>query len=151
LLAPLVSAGKLLVVGLVLAVAGAVGLGVTTHPTGAGAAQAARNALMDPSERASRSNTSSTTATARSPPSSTRFRSEGIDKIPILHKEHARRMPTEWPHHYTHARPHRGLGQLTPDQTEHGWPAPINLAEHRVRLRAVLGATTHEHRAATAA
>jgi putative transposase len=44
-----------------------------------------------------------------------------------------------------------GLGQLTPDQAEHAPPPPINLAEHRVRHRAILGGITHEYWTAAAA
>lgn len=55
------------------------------------------------------------------------------------------------PHHYNHGRPHRSLGQLTPTQAEYKPPAPINLAEHRIRRRAILGGLTHEYWAAAAA
>ena len=73
------------------------------------------------------------------------LRRELLDKILILHEQHAQRVLTEWLHHYAHGRPHRSLGQLTPDQVEHAPPAPINLAEHRVRRRAILGGITHEY------
>jgi putative transposase len=79
------------------------------------------------------------------------LRRELLDKILILHDDHARRVLTEWLHHYVHGRPHRGLNQLTPEQTEHAPPAPINLAEHRIRRRAILGGLTHEYWTATAA
>jgi putative transposase len=78
------------------------------------------------------------------------LRRELLDKILILHEQHARRVLTEWLRHYAHGRPHRSLGQLTPDQAEHAPPAPINLAEHRVHRRAILGGITHEYWTATA-
>ena len=75
-----------------------------------------------------------------------------VDHILILHEQQARRTLTEWLHHYNHGRPHRGLGQLTPAHTEHEPPTPINLTEHRIRCRAILGGLTHEYwTAATAA
>ncbi|HEV2342709.1 MAG TPA: integrase core domain-containing protein [Actinocrinis sp.] len=73
-----------------------------------------------------------------------------LDRILILHEEHARRALTRWLQHYSHSRPHRSLGQLTPDQTEHEPPRPINLAEHRLRRHAILGGITHEYWTATA-
>ena len=79
------------------------------------------------------------------------LRRELLDHILILHAEHLRRVLTEWLHHYTHGRPHRSLGQLTPAQAETGPPAPANLAEHRVRRRAILGGITHEYFLPTAA
>jgi putative transposase len=79
------------------------------------------------------------------------LRRELLDKILILHEQQARRVLTAWLRHYAHGRPHRSLGQLTPDQAEHAPPAPINLAEHRVHRRAILGGITHEYWTATAA
>lgn len=79
------------------------------------------------------------------------LRRELLDHIPILNEQHARRTLTEWLHHHNHGRPHRGLGQLTPTQAEHGPPAPINLAEHRIRRRAILGGLIHEYWTATTA
>jgi hypothetical protein len=55
--------------------------------------------------------------------------------ILILHEDHARRVLTEWLHHYADGRPHHSLNQPTPEQAEHAPPAPINLAEHRIRRR----------------
>jgi transposase InsO family protein len=79
------------------------------------------------------------------------LRRERLDKVLVLHEEHARRVLIEWMHHYRHGRPHRSPGQLTPTQAEHGPPPPINLAEHRVRRRAILSGLTHEYWVATAA
>jgi hypothetical protein len=43
------------------------------------------------------------------------------------------------------ARPHRSLGQLTPAQAGTRPPEPVNLAEHRVRRKQVLGGLTSEY------
>ena len=45
-------------------------------------------------------------------------------------------------------RPHRSLGQLTPAQADTEPPAPINLAEHPIRRKQVLGGLTHEYQIA---
>jgi transposase InsO family protein len=79
------------------------------------------------------------------------IRRELLDKILILHEDHAQRVLTEWLHHYTHRRPHRALGQLAPDQAGHAPPTPIDLTEHRIRRRTILGGITHEYWTATAA
>lgn len=73
------------------------------------------------------------------------LRRELLDKILILREDHARRALTEWLYHYAHSGPRRSLNQLTPEQAECGPPAPINLAEHRIRRRAILGGITHEY------
>ena len=78
-------------------------------------------------------------------------RRELLDKILIVGEGHLRRVLVEYLHHYNHARPNRTLGQLAPAQAGHAPPAPINLAEHRLRRRAVLGGLTHEYRTAAAA
>lgn len=115
-------------------------LDVTEHPTGAWTAQAARNALIDPDL------------------------GECVTRIKYLIRDRdsrfttvfdavfeAKGILTEWLHHYAHGRPHRSLNQLTPEQAEQAPPAPINLAEHRIRRRAVIGRTTHEYWTAAAA
>jgi transposase InsO family protein len=79
------------------------------------------------------------------------LRRELLDKILIMGEEHLSRVLTEYLHHYNHGRPHRSLGQLAPAQVEHAPPDPINLAEHRVRRRAVLGGVTHEYWTVTVA
>jgi putative transposase len=155
-------------------------LGVTAHPTGAWTTQAVRNALMDLDERAGpvkyliRDRDSRFTSAfdavfeaegievLKSPVRAPRanaicermietLRRELLDHVLILGERHLRCVLVEWLCHYTHARPHRSLGQLTPTQAEQGPPAPINLAEHRVRRRAVLGGVTHEYWLAAAA
>ena len=46
---------------------------------------------------------------------------------------------------YNTARPHRSLGQLTPAQAGTYPPRPVNLAEHRIRRKQVLGGLTREY------
>ncbi len=65
--------------------------------------------------------------------------------LPLVHEHHLRRALTEYLRHYNAARPHRSLGQLTPAQAETQPPQTINLAEHRVHRRQVLGGLTHEY------
>jgi hypothetical protein len=43
------------------------------------------------------------------------------------------------------ARPHRSLSQLTPDQAETCPPELVNLAEHRIHRKQVLGGLAHEY------
>ncbi len=56
-------------------------------------------------------------------------------------------MLTEYLAHYNAARPHRSLGQLAPAQAATP-PPQINLAEHRIRRKQVLGGLTHEYQIA---
>jgi hypothetical protein len=79
------------------------------------------------------------------------IRRELLDHVLVLSEGHLRRVLTEWLRHYGYGRPHRALDQLTPAQAEHGPPTPINLADHRIRKRAVLGGITYEYQLATAA
>ncbi len=53
-------------------------------------------------------------------------------------------METECLRHYNTARPHRALGQLAPAQAGTG-PPQIDLAEHRIRRKQVLGGLTYEY------
>jgi putative transposase len=55
---------------------------------------------------------------------------------------------TEYLVHCNAARPHRSLGQLTQPKPAPRPPEPINLAEHRIRRKQVLGGLTHEYYAA---
>jgi putative transposase len=50
---------------------------------------------------------------------------------------------TEYLRHYNTARPHRTLSQLAPAQAGTR-PPQINLAEHRIRRKQVLGGLTHQ-------
>jgi putative transposase len=54
---------------------------------------------------------------------------------------------TEYMVHYNTARPHRALGQLAPAQAPTR-PLQINLAEHRIPRKQILGGLTHEYRIA---
>src|SRR6266576_4039467 len=58
-----------------------------------------------------------------------------------------RRVLTEYLLHYNTARPHRALGQLAPAQAGTR-PPEINLTEHRIRRKQVLGGLTHEYQIA---
>ena len=75
------------------------------------------------------------------------LRRELFDRLLIVHEHHLRRMLTEYLLHYNTARPHRALGQLAPAQA-HTRPPQINLAEHRIRRKQILGGLTHEYQIA---
>ena len=75
------------------------------------------------------------------------LRREVFDRLLIVSEHHLRRVLTEYLRHYNTARPHRALGQLAPAQA-HTRPPQINLAEHRIRRRQVLGGLTHEYQIA---
>jgi hypothetical protein len=53
----------------------------------------------------------------------------------------------EYLRHYNAVRLHRALGQLALAQA-HGRPPLINLADHRIRRKQVLGGLTHEYQIA---
>jgi len=65
----------------------------------------------------------------------------------IVNEHHLRRVLTEYLLYYNTARPHRVLGQLTPAQARTR-PPQINLAEHRIHRKQVLGGLTHEYQVA---
>ena len=148
--------------------------GITANPDGAWTTQAARNVLMDLGQCATTVKflirdragqfTSSFDAvfTAEgirilaSPPQAPRanaicermigtLRREVLDRLLIVNEHHLRRVLTEYLRHYKAARPHRALGQLTPAQAGTRRPEPVNLAEHRIRRKQVLGGLTHEY------
>ena len=149
--------------------------GITANPDGAWTTQAARNFLIDLGQRATSVKflirdragqfTSSFDAifTAEgirilaSPPQAPpranaiceriigTLRRELLDRVLIVNEHHLRRALTEYLRHYNAARPHRSLGQLIPAQAETQPPQTINLAEHRVHRRQVLGGLTHEY------
>ena len=73
------------------------------------------------------------------------LRRELLDRLLIVNEQHLRRVLTEYLMYYNTARPHRSLGQLTPDQAETCPPGPVNLAEHRIRRKQVLGGLAHEY------
>jgi putative transposase len=148
--------------------------GIARHPDGAWTTQIARNFLMDLGQRATSVKflirdragqfTSSFDAvfTAEgirilaSPPQAPRanaiceriigtLRRELLDQLLIINEHHLRRVLTEYLLHYNEARPHRSLGQLTPDQAGTCSPEPVNLAGFRIRRKQVLGGLTHEY------
>jgi len=149
-------------------------LGVSAHPTGAWTTQAARNLLMDLADRAttlkfllrdrdsrfSRAFDAVFAAddirTLTSPPGAPRanaicermigtLRRELLDRILIVNERHLRQILTVYLHHFNTARPHRTLGQLAPVQAETQPPPVINLADHQVHRRPILGGLTNEY------
>src|SRR5580704_7707157 len=148
--------------------------GVTAHPDGAWATQAARNFLMDLGQRAAsvkfliRDRAGQFTGNFDavfaaegvrilvSPPQAPRansfaerfvgtLRREVFDRLLLVNEHHLQRVLTEYLRHYNTARPHRSLGQLTPAQIDSQPPEPINLADHRLRRKQVLGGLTREY------
>jgi putative transposase len=148
--------------------------GITANPDGSWTTQAACNLLMDLGHRAATVKflirdragqfTSSFDAvlTAEgirvlaSPPQAPRanaicervigtLRRELLDRLLIVNEHHLRQVLSEYLLHYNTARPHRSLGQLTPDQADSRPPDPVNLAEHRIRRKQVLGGLAHEY------
>src|ERR1022692_3860521 len=75
------------------------------------------------------------------------LRRELFDRLLIVNERHLRRVLTEYLKHYNTSRPHRALGQLAPAQADTR-PPQINLAEHRIRRKQVLGGLTHEYQVA---
>ena len=151
--------------------------GVTANPDGAWTAQAARNFLMDLGQRATsvkfliRDRAGQFTGSfdavfqaegiriLASPPQAPRanaiceriigtLRREVLDRLLIVNEHHLRRVLTEYLLHYNTARPHRALGQLAPAQAETQPPEPINLAEHQIRRKQILGGLTREYQIA---
>jgi putative transposase len=75
------------------------------------------------------------------------LRRELSDRPLIVSERHLRRVLAEYLRHYNTARRHRALGQLPP-ALAHTRPPEINLTEHRIRRRQVLGGLTHEYQIA---
>ena len=73
------------------------------------------------------------------------LRHELLDKILVVNERHLRRILTTYLHHFNTARPHRTLAQLTPAQTETHPPPLINLADHQVHRKPILGGLTSEY------
>ena len=76
------------------------------------------------------------------------LRRELFDRLLVVNEHHLRWVLTEYLRHYNAARPHRSLGQLTPAQADTEPPALINLGEHPIRRKQVLGGLTHEYQVA---
>jgi transposase InsO family protein len=150
--------------------------GITAHPDGAWTTQAARNFLMDVGQRVAslkfliRDRAGQFTGSfdavfqaeairiLASPPQAPTanaicermigtLRRELFDRLLIVNEHHLRRVLTEYLRHYNTARPHRALGQLAPAQAHTRQPE-INLAEHRIHRKQVLGGLTHEYQIA---
>ena len=150
--------------------------GITSNPDGAWTTQAARNFLMDLGQRTAsvkfliRDRAGQFTGSfdavftaegiriLASPPQAPRanaiceriigtLRRELFDRSLIVNEHHLRRVLTEYLLHYNTARPHRALGQLAPAQAPTR-PPQINLAEHRIRRKQVLGGLIHEYQIA---
>jgi putative transposase len=149
-------------------------LGVTAHPTGAWTTQAARTLLTDLADRVitlklllrDRDSRFSRVFDAvfaadgirilTSPPGASRanaicerligtLRRELLDRVLVVNERHLRRILTIYLHHFNIARPHRSLVQLTPAQAETQPPSLINLADHQVHRRPILGGLTSEY------
>jgi putative transposase len=148
--------------------------GITANPDGAWTTQVARNFLMDLGQRTTSVKflirdragqftdsfdavfTADGIRILASPPQAPRanaicermigtLRREVLDRLLIVNEHHLRQVLTEYLLHYNRARPHRALDQLAPDQAGTQPPEPINLAEHRIRRKKVLGGLTHEY------
>jgi putative transposase len=147
---------------------------ITANPDGAWTTQAARNFLMDLDQRTTsvkfliRDRTGQFTdyfdavfqadaiRILTGPPQAPRanaicermigtMRREVLDRLLNVNENHLRQVLTEYLLHYNTARPHRALGQLAPAQADTEPPEPINLAEHRIRRKQILGGLTHEY------
>ena len=148
--------------------------GITAHPDGSWAAQAARNFRMDLGQRAASAKflirdragqftesfdavfTAEGTTIVLSPPQAPSanaicermigtLRRELLDKLLIVSEHHLRQVLDEYVRHDNTARPHRALGQITPVQAGTRPPGPAGLAERQIRRKQVLGGLTHEY------
>jgi putative transposase len=146
-------------------------LGVTAHPTGARAAQQARNLLMDPGDRATQSRfvirdrDSKFTAMsgqaladsgvriiktpARSPSANSfadryagTLRRECLDQLLIYGERHLRQILAQYARHYNHHRPHQPREQRPPLH-EPGQPVDMTA---RIRRRQVVHGLISEYR-----
>jgi hypothetical protein len=61
----------------------------------------------------------------------------------VVNERHLRRILTIYLPYVNNTRPHRTLVQLAPVQAETQPPPVINLADHQVRHRSILGGLTH--------
>ena len=75
------------------------------------------------------------------------LRRELFDRLLIVNEHYLHHVLTEYLRHYNMARPHRALGQIAPVQT-YKRPQQVDLAEHRILRKPVLGGLTHEYQIA---
>jgi transposase InsO family protein len=73
------------------------------------------------------------------------LRCELLDRVLVVNERHLHRILTIYLHHFNNARPHRTLGQVAPAQAETQPPPVINLADHQVRRRPILGGLSNEY------
>jgi putative transposase len=150
--------------------------GITAHPDGPWTAQAARNFLTGPGQRAASVTflirdragqfTDSSGAVFQadgiriltSPPQAPRanaicekitgtLRREVPGQLLTVTEHHLRQVLTGYILHHNTARPHRAPGQPAPGQA-HTRPPQINLAEHQIRRKQVLSGLTSEYQIA---
>jgi hypothetical protein len=76
------------------------------------------------------------------------LRRELLDRTLILGEHHLCRVLTDYLAHHNTVWPHRTPGQPSPFQAETAPPEPINLADCRLRRRAILGGLISEYRLA---
>ena len=75
-------------------------------------------------------------------------RRECLDRLLIFNRRHLEQVLTEYVGHYNEHRPHRSLGQRSPQQQTE--PAPMTLVDPgRLRRRDRLGGLVHEYELAT--
>ncbi|HZA19033.1 MAG TPA: integrase core domain-containing protein [Pseudonocardiaceae bacterium] len=149
-------------------------VGVSAHPTGAWSTQAARNLMTDLADRVSATKFLLRDRDSRftrafdavfaaddiriltSPPGAPRanaicermigtLRRELLDRVLVVNERHLRQILTVYLHHFNAARSHRTLAQLAPAQAETRPPPVIDLADHQVRRRPILGGLTSEY------
>jgi putative transposase len=77
------------------------------------------------------------------------LRREFLDTMLILNEHRLRRTLPRDLAHFNTARPHRGIGQLSPTQAETGPPTPVDLADQRIHRRAILGGLINQYQIAS--
>ena len=149
-------------------------VGVSAHPTGAWTTQAARNLMTDLADRVSATKFLLRDRDSRftrafdavfaaddiqiltSPPGAPRanaicermigtLRRELLDRVLVVNERHLRQILTVYLHHCNATRFRRTLAQLAPAQAETQPPPVIDLADHQVRRRPILGGLTSEY------
>jgi transposase InsO family protein len=77
------------------------------------------------------------------------LRRELLDRVLVVNDRHLHQILTIDLHHVNAARPHRTLAQRAPAQAETQPPPVINLTDHQVHRRPILGGLTSEYQIAT--